>query len=158
MEEVLGEVGAAPLVDRPLQRISGGEMQRVMLARALLRDPGVLVLDEPAQGVDVAGQAELYGLIKRIRDGHGCGVLLVSHDLHLVMAATDLVVCLNHHVCCAGHPEAVSRDPAYVALFGRQVAVQIAVYQHAHDHRHALDGGVVTLNGGGREAARNDHG
>jgi zinc transport system ATP-binding protein len=110
-------------------------MQRVLLARALLRAPDLLVLDEPVQGVDVAGQAELYALIRRVRDRRGCGVLLVSHDLHLVMAATDRVVCLNHHVCCSGHPEAVARDPAYRALFGA-AADAIAIYAHHHDHRH----------------------
>jgi zinc transport system ATP-binding protein len=107
----LAEVGAEQVIDSPLQSISGGEMQRVLLARALLREPQLLVLDEPVQGVDVAGQAELYRLISRLRERHGCGVLMVSHDLHLVMSATDQVVCLNRHVCCSGHPEQVSGDP-----------------------------------------------
>ncbi len=100
----LREVGAAHVLERPLQSISGGELQRVLLARALLRKPELLVLDEPVQGVDVAGQAELYRLIGKLRDRYGCGVLMVSHDLHLVMSATDQVVCLNRHVCCSGHP------------------------------------------------------
>lgn len=98
----LDEVGAEHVIDSPLQKISGGEMQRVLLARALLREPELLVLDEPVQGVDVAGQAELYRLIGVLRDRYGCGVLMVSHDLHLVMSATDQVVCLNRHVCCSG--------------------------------------------------------
>jgi zinc transport system ATP-binding protein len=115
----LQEVGAEQVIDSPMQTISGGEMQRVLLARALLREPGLLVLDEPVQGVDVAGQAELYSLITRLRDRHGCGVLMVSHDLHLVMSTTDQVVCLNRHVCCSGHPEQVSGDPAFVELFGQ---------------------------------------
>ncbi len=155
LDEVLGEVGAGHVLDAPFQSVSGGEAQRVMLARALLRDPDLLVLDEPVQGVDVAGQAELYRLIAGIRERRGCGVLMVSHDLHLVMAATDHVVCLNTHVCCAGHPESVSRDPAFVGLFGSQVASSLAVYHHHHDHRHALDGHVVPLPqpGDRREAA-----
>ena len=131
----LAEVGAGHALDLPLQTLSGGELQRVLLARALLREPELLVLDEPVQGVDIAGQAELFALIRRIRDTRDCGVLLVSHDLHLVMAATDRVVCLNHHVCCSGHPEAVSRDPAYRALFGAAVE-GFALYAHHHDHSH----------------------
>ena len=138
----LAEVGAEQVIDSPLQSISGGEMQRVLLARALLREPQLLVLDEPMQGVDVAGQAELYRLISRLRERHGCGVLMVSHDLHLVMSATDQVVCLNRHVCCSGHPEQVSGDPAFIELFG-QDAKSLAVYHHHHDHAHDLHGGVV---------------
>ena len=138
----LEEVGATPVIDSPLQNISGGELQRVLLARALLREPELLVLDEPVQGVDVAGQAELYRLITRLRDRHGCGVLMVSHDLHLVMSTTDQVVCLNRHVCCSGHPEQVSGDPAFVELFG-QDAKSLAVYHHHHDHAHDLHGEVV---------------
>jgi len=139
----LNEVGAEKVIDSPLQGISGGEMQRVLLARALLREPELLVLDEPVQGVDVAGQAELYSLITRLRDRHGCGVLMVSHDLHLVMSTTDQVVCLNRHVCCSGHPEQVSNDPAFVELFGKKSAQSLAVYHHHHDHAHDLHGAVV---------------
>ena len=139
----LKEVGAEQVIDSPLQAVSGGEMQRVLLARASLREPELLVLDEPVQGVDVAGQAELYRLIGRLRERYGCGVLMVSHDLHLVMSATDQVVCLNRHVCCSGHPEQVSADPAFVELFG-QDARSLAVYHHQHDHSHDLHGSVVT--------------
>lgn len=138
----LAEVGAEQVIDSPVQGISGGEMQRVLLARALLREPELLVLDEPVQGVDVAGQAELYSLITRLRDRHGCGVLMVSHDLHLVMSTTDKVVCLNRHVCCSGHPEQVSGDPAFIELFGSH-APSLAVYHHHHDHAHDLHGAVV---------------
>lgn len=141
-EAALSEVGASQVIDSPLQGISGGELQRVLLARALLRKPELLVLDEPVQGVDVAGQAELYRLITRLRDRHGCGVLMVSHDLHLVMSTTDQVVCLNRHVCCSGHPEQVSGDPAFVELFG-QDAKSLAIYHHHHDHAHDLHGEVV---------------
>ena len=139
----LGEVAAARLADSPIQKISGGEMQRVLLARALLREPDLLVLDEPAQGVDMTGQADLFKLITGIRDRRGCGVLMVSHDLHLVMASTDSVICLNHHVCCTGHPETVTRHPAYIELFGPLASGELAVYTHQHDHPHAPDGEVV---------------
>ncbi len=135
-------------METPFQAVSGGELQRVMLARALLRNPDLLVLDEPSQGIDVTGQAELYRLIGRIRDARSCGVLMVSHDLHLVMAETDEVICLNHHVCCAGHPESVTNDPNYIELFGKQVASSLAVYHHHHDHVHDGDGNVVPLEGG----------
>ncbi|GAB6053707.1 zinc ABC transporter ATP-binding protein ZnuC [Magnetospira thiophila] len=145
------EVGVTALLDSPIQGISGGEMQRVLLARALIREPDLLVLDEPVQGVDVNGQAELYQLIADIRRHHGCGVLMISHDLHLVMAATDHVVCLNGHVCCSGHPAIVSRDPGFVGLFGDSVASSMALYQHHHDHAHDLQGHVVPLEKGADE-------
>lgn len=132
----LGEVGADAIIDLPMAEISGGELQRVLLARALLREPELLVLDEPTAGVDIASQGELYDLVARIRDRYGCGVLLVSHDLHLVMAATDRVVCLNRHVCCSGPPRTIARDPAFVALFGQHLAEALAAYPHEHDHRH----------------------
>ena len=138
----LDEVGAAQVIDSPLQKISGGELQRVLLARALLRQPELLVLDEPVQGVDIAGQSELYRLIGRLRKRYGCGVLMVSHDLHLVMSATDRVICLNRHVCCSGHPEQVSSDPVFRELFGND-ARSLAIYHHQHDHQHDLHGGVV---------------
>ena len=140
---VLEEVGATHVWDTPLADISGGEFQRVLLARALLREPDLLVLDEPAQAIDVNGQAELYEMIGTIRDRRVCGILLVSHDLHLVMSATDQVVCINTHLCCAGTPDTVSRDPSYLALFGDQVAANFALYQHHHDHHHNIDGSVV---------------
>lgn len=155
--EVLNEVGAAKLMDCSIHELSGGELQRVMLARALLRDPALLVLDEPVQGVDVIGQAEVYDLITRIRDQRGCGVLLVSHDLHLVMASTDTVICLNHHVCCAGQPEAVARDPAFSAIFGADVAAKLAVYHHHHDHVHDADGCPVPVLSERIEANERDH-
>jgi len=114
-----------------------------MLARALLREPDLLVLDEPAQGVDFTGQIALYDLIGKIRQRHGCGILTISHDLHLVMAATDRVLCLNHHICCSGEPEAVRRNPEYLALFGPAASAGLAVYAHHHDHDHDLAGDVV---------------
>lgn len=149
IDSALDEVGALRLKGSMLYSLSGGELQRVLLARALIQDPALLVLDEPAQGVDVNGQAELYRLISDIRQEHHCGILLVSHDLHLVMSATDEVICLNQHVCCHGHPEQVSNDPAYLELFGRQDADTLAVYTHHHNHSHDLAGDVVkdTANG-----------
>ncbi len=127
-----------------LGELSGGEMQRVLLARTIQIEPDLLVLDEPAQGVDVSGQAEFYRLICEVRDEMGCGALLISHDLHLVMAATDEVLCLNKHVCCAGHPEQVSNDPSFTNLFGRQAAQTLAVYHHHHADGSVADGSVCT--------------
>jgi zinc transport system ATP-binding protein len=141
----LAAVGAGHLAQASMHELSGGELQRVVLARALLREPGLLILDEPAQGVDFNGQLELYELIERIRRERGCGVLLVSHDLHVVMGATDRVVCLNRHVCCSGAPETVSRHPEYVGLFGPRAAAALAIYSHDHDHAHDLAGEVVAL-------------
>jgi zinc transport system ATP-binding protein len=134
--QVVDELGIEDLLQHPMLRLSGGEHQRVLLARALLRKPDLLVLDEPVQGVDVTGQAALYGLITRIRDQLNCAVLMISHDLHLVMATTDQVLCLNHHVCCSGHPESVSQHPAYLELFGSPASAKLAVYTHHHDHTH----------------------
>lgn len=139
----LAEVGAAHLLDAPVQAISGGELQRVLLARALVREPELLVLDEPIQGVDLNGQYELYDLISGLRQRRGCGILMVSHELHLVMATTDHVLCLNRHVCCSGHPDHVARDPAYRELFGLDGARHLAIYHHHHTHRHDLHGSVV---------------
>jgi zinc transport system ATP-binding protein len=145
LTHALAAVGARHLTGSSMHELSGGELQRVVLARALVRDPGLLILDEPAQGIDFSGQLELYALIERIRDERGCGVLLVSHDLHVVMGATDRVVCLNRHVCCSGEPETVSRHPEYLGLFGPRAAAGLAIYTHDHDHAHGLAGEVVAL-------------
>lgn len=143
VRELLAEVGAEQVLDSPVQAISGGELQRVLLARALLRQPDLLVLDEPIQGVDLNGQYELHDLISNLRRQRGCGILMVSHELHLVMATTDHVICLNRHVCCSGHPDHVARDPAYLELFGLEGARTLAIYHHHHNHRHDLHGAVV---------------
>jgi len=140
IEAVLADVGAGALVDRQLSELSGGELQRVVLARALIRAPDLLVLDEPARAVDYAGEAELYTLIGRLRTERGFGVLLVSHDLHVVMAQSDRVICLNRHVCCSGVPHSVAQHPEYARLFGPQAAHAFGVYEHKHDHSHDLAG------------------
>ncbi|MEW8524001.1 MAG: zinc ABC transporter ATP-binding protein ZnuC [Candidatus Thiodiazotropha endolucinida] len=139
---IVNELAIAQLMQQPMQRLSGGERQRVLLARALMRRPDLLVLDEPVQGVDITGQASLYALITEIRDRFGCGVLMISHDLHLVMATTDQVLCLNQHVCCSGHPESVSQHPAYLELFGSPASAKLAVYTHHHDHTHDIHGDI----------------
>ena len=133
----LKRLNIEPLAQLSVHTLSGGEWQRVLLARALLMKPELLVLDEPVQGVDIQGQLELYRLIPQLRDELGCAVLMVSHDLHLVMSATDEVLCLNGHICCSGHPDAVSADPAYLRLFGRPEKAPLTTYTHHHDHDHS---------------------
>ena len=143
MEQALERVGAPRLIERPVHSLSGGQLQRVLLARALLRKPDLLVLDEPTQQVDFSGQLELFERIADLRRLTGCGILMISHDLHVVMAATDRVVCLNQHICCSGEPETVSRHPEYLQLFGPRAARVMALYSHEHDHHHDLTGEVV---------------
>jgi zinc transport system ATP-binding protein len=140
--EALEHVGARQLLDKHLANVSGGEMRRILLARALLTNPELLILDEPTSGVDISGQAALYALINSIRTRYRCGVLLVSHNLHIVMAATDRVVCLNRHLCCSGTPEDVQQHPEFVSLFGQQNALALGIYRHHHDHSHDLRGNV----------------
>lgn len=152
IETVLQETGVPHAADRPIQRLSGGETQRVLLARALLRQPELLVLDEPARGVDHVGEADLYALIARLRDARGFGVLLVSHDLNIVMAASDRVLCLNGHVCCSGKPVAVAKHPEYARLFGARAAAALAVYEHDHDHTHDVAGQPLPPHGGAGHA------
>ena len=153
---VLEEVGVPHLRGAQVQEISGGEFQRVLMARALLRNPDLLVLDEPAQQVDFQGQVDMFDLIERLRQKRGCGVLVVSHDLHMVMSATDRVLCLNGHICCSGAPDAVSAHPEYVALFGPRAAESIALYHHHHRHAHDLAGEVLPI-GGSLEAEPHAH-
>ncbi|MGB0465895.1 MAG: zinc ABC transporter ATP-binding protein ZnuC [Pontibacterium sp.] len=147
MIKALQDVGAEKLLNESIHNLSGGETQRVLLARALLREPNLLVLDEPVQGVDLNGQLELYALIARIRDQRNCGVLMISHDLHLVMASTDHVVCMNHHICCSGHPEHVSNDPSFVEMFGLKASEQLALYSHHHNHSHNTHGDIIKHGG-----------
>ena len=143
----LEAVGIEHLASAYVQDLSGGEFQRALLARAILRQPDLLVLDEPVQGVDFASEVMLYDLIKTIRDTSGCGVLMISHDLHIVMADTDTVLCLNGHICCSGSPDTVVTNPEYMRLFGGHTAGQLAVYQHDHDHIHLPDGTVQHADG-----------
>ncbi len=143
INEALGLVGLEGRENASVQNLSGGEFQRALLARALLRKPDLLVLDEPVQGVDFSGMIALYELINRIRRELRCGVLLISHDLHIVMAQTDRVVCLNGHVCCSGSPHTVVEDEAYKSLFGAQGAESLAIYRHHHDHSHDEHGDIV---------------
>lgn len=132
----LARVGLEGLGQRQMAALSGGQFQRLLLARALLTDPQILVLDEPTQGLDQPGEAAFYRLIEEVRRDTGAAVLMVSHDLHVVMAASDRVICLNHHICCEGAPRVVSNAPEYRALFGLGTQGALALYQHAHDHSH----------------------
>lgn len=147
-QNALGLFSIDHLSKNMMHRLSGGELQRVLLARAVARRPDLLVLDEPTQGVDVNGQTELYRLIASLRDELQCGILMVSHDLHLVMAQTDRVLCLNQHICCEGQPESVSQHPEYLKLFGKTVAEELAVYTHHHDHHHDIHGDAVSCDKG----------
>lgn len=147
-QAALAQLSIKHLGGQQMHSLSGGELQRVLLARAIARKPDLLVLDEPLQGVDVNGQIELYRLISSLRDSLNCAILMVSHDLHLVMAETDSVICLNHHMCCHGKPESVSQHPEYLRLFGPQAAQNIAVYTHHHDHHHDMHGDAVSCDKG----------
>lgn len=152
---LLKELNIHNLLQSSMHKLSGGERQRVMLARAVLQAPDVLVLDEPAQGVDINGQNRLYELISRVRDVHPCAVLMVSHDLHLVMAKTDRVICLNKHICCQGHPDTVSTDEQFTSLFDEHQLAAMRHYTHSHDHHHDLHGSVIQ--GEHSENCNHDH-
>jgi len=136
LRQALAQVDMSHMLDSSVHTLSGGEMQRVTLARAMLRDPELLVLDEPAQNVDMSGSVDIYRVIANLRDRTGCGVLLISHDLNIVMAATDRVYCLNGHICCSGLPADVSRNPEFLKLLGPTAAGMLTIYPHAHDHVH----------------------
>ena len=140
INEALSLTGVIHLKDKNLGDLSGGEFQRVLLARAISKKPELLVLDEPVQGVDFTGEIALYELIKKISDELNCGILLISHDLHTVMSATDHVVCLNGHVCCSGTPMDVAKNNEYKTLFGEQASQILSVYEHKHDHVHSDEG------------------
>nr|WP_277422329.1 ATP-binding cassette domain-containing protein [Minwuia thermotolerans] len=157
VERALERTGIGHLRRAEVQNLSGGEFQRALLARAIVGEPDLLVLDEPVQGVDFSGQVAIYDLIGQIRDETGCGVLLISHDLHIVMASTDTVLCLNGHVCCAGAPRSVANDPEYLKLFGDRAAGTLAVYRHQHDHSHLPDGRIQHPDGTITEGHDDDH-
>lgn len=139
MRRVLSLTGADALFDHPMAGLSGGQTQRVLLARALLDSPHALFLDEPTQGLDQPGSANFYRLLETVARDAGCAVLMVSHELHVVMSASDRVICLNGHICCSGTPQAVSSAPEYRRLFGHGTQGALALYRHEHDHGHADD-------------------
>ena len=146
VQRVLTSVGIEHLKNSQVRNLSGGEFQRVLLARAVVSAPELLVLDEPVQGVDFNGEIALYRLIEEIRRELNCGIILISHDLHVVMSSTNKVICLNGHVCCSGNPEAVASAPEFRTLFGDRAADELAFYRHRHDHEHLPDRTVKKLN------------
>ncbi|MBO9465154.1 metal ABC transporter ATP-binding protein [Tropicibacter sp. R15_0] len=135
-QAALADAGASDIADRQLTDLSGGQFQRAMLARALLNKPEILLLDEPTTGLDQPGQAAFYKRIEEVRDNLGCAVLMVSHDLHVVMSASDRVLCVNGHICCEGRPEVVAQAEEYRALFGSGTGGALALYRHQHNHSH----------------------
>ena len=135
--------GVENLIYSDIKNLSGGEFQRVLIARAIAKKPELLVLDEPVQGVDFNGEIALYNLIKNISDTLNCGILLISHDIHFVMSSTDHVICLNGHVCCSGTPSYVAKNPAYIELFGEHTASVLSLYKHQHEHSHSIDGSII---------------
>lgn len=137
---IANQLNITALISNNMADLSGGELQRVLLARALLNNPELLVLDEPNQGVDLNGQLEFYKLMRNIAHEQNCCILMVSHDLHFVMADTDHVICMNQHICCAGTPQYVTQDPNFINLFGAQAAEYLVPYSHMHHHNHNLDG------------------
>ena len=142
ISNALNLAGVEHLKTRNLRDLSGGEFQRVLLARAIAKKPELLVLDEPVQGVDYSGEVALYSLIKNISESLNCGILLISHDLHVVMSATNHVVCLNGHVCCSGSPVDVAQNKNYKELFGDQSSQLLSIYEHEHNHTHSADGKI----------------
>ena len=138
----LNLTGVEHLKNKSLSNLSGGEFQRVLIARAIAKKPELLVLDEPVQGVDFKGEIALYKLIKKISEKLNCGILLISHDLHFVMSETDFVICLNGHVCCSGKPQTVVKDEKYKELFGDRASNILSLYEHEHDHSHSADGSI----------------
>jgi zinc transport system ATP-binding protein len=137
--EALTRAGVTDLAEHQMTALSGGQFQRVLLARALLNTPDILILDEATQGLDQPGAAAFYARIEEVRNELGCAVLMVSHDLHVVMAASDRVLCLNGHVCCEGTPDVVADAPEYRAIFGSGTKGTLALYRHQHDHAHDHD-------------------
>jgi len=140
--ESLNTTGVDKLLYNQIHNLSGGEFQRVLIARAIAKKPDLLVLDEPVQGVDYNGEIALYNLIKKISVNLNCGILLISHDMHFVMSTTDHVVCLNGHICCSGTPSSVIKNPEYIKLFGEHNSETLSYYQHHHDHTHDNDGSL----------------
>ncbi len=146
MDEALNFTGVNHLKNKNINELSGGEFQRVLIARAIAKKPELLVLDEPVQGVDFKGEIYLYELIRSISEKTNCGILLISHDLHVVMSATDYVVCLNGHICCSGTPKKVANSNQYRELFGDRASTMLSIYEHKHDHSHSDDGTIKKNN------------
>ena len=142
INDSLNMTGVDKLLYNQIHSLSGGEFQRVLIARAIAKKPDLLVLDEPVQGVDFNGEIALYNLIKEISVNLNCGILLISHDMHFVMSTTDHVICLNGHICCSGSPSNVVKNPEYIKLFGQHNSETLAYYQHQHDHSHNHDGSI----------------
>ena len=136
IDYALQQAGVPELEKEQLSQLSGGQFQRVLLARALIGKPDLLLLDEATQGLDQRGSASFYQQIETVRQATGCAVLMISHELHVVMSASDRVICLNGHVCCEGAPAAVASAPEYRALFGTGTGGALALYRHEHDHGH----------------------
>lgn len=159
IEDALGETGVAHKIHDNIHSLSGGEMQRVLLARAIIRQPELMVLDEPVQGVDYLGEIALYQLIEAIRNKYKCGILLVSHDLHMVMRASNRVICLNTHVCCSGQPTDVEQSPDYQRLFGSRGLQTMAPYGHRHGHFHDIppDPSSLDAHGADGHTCEGDH-
>ena len=146
INEALDFTGVDHLKNKNLNELSGGEFQRILIARAIAKKPELLVLDEPVQGVDFKGEITLYELIRSISKKTNCGILLISHDLHVVMSATDYVVCLNGHICCSGTPKKVANSDQYRELFGDRASTMLSIYEHNHDHSHSTDGTIKKNN------------
>jgi len=136
LNKVITEVSIGEIVNKQLSVLSGGEMQRVLLARSLLNNPDLLILDEPAQNLDISGQLNFYKLIQEIYSKRDISILMVSHDLHLVMISTKKVLCLYKHICCSGAPQQIAKDPEFLSMFGKDMANMMSIYQHSHDHNH----------------------
>ena len=136
LHKVITEVNLGEIVNKQLSVLSGGEMQRVLLARSLLNNPDLLILDEPAQNLDISGQLNFYKLIQEIYSKRDISILMISHDLHLVMVSTKKVLCLYKHICCSGAPQQIAKDPEFLSMFGKDMANMMSIYQHSHDHNH----------------------
>lgn len=158
VQAALTRVGVQDTAKRQMVDLSGGQMQRVLLARALITEPDLLLLDEPTQGLDQPAEADFYELLENVRTELGCAVVMVSHDLHVVMSASDRVICINGHICCEGTPTVVSSAPEYRALFGQGTRGALALYQHQHDHRHDQDQGSCDHDHSAHTGSEHTHG
>ncbi|MFT6332115.1 MAG: zinc transport system ATP-binding protein [Lentimonas sp.] len=136
LEKVVKQLNLEKILGKSIHQISGGLLQKVLLAKALIKNPDILILDEPTSSMDITAIAEFYHIIEEIRDQKKCAILIISHDLHIVMQRTNKVVCVNQHICCSGSPESINNHPEYLSLFGKSKIENIAIYSHHHDHKH----------------------